>query len=185
MNQFLKDHQLNKAEFGVTDGSISVWISGPQDKNPSTLERCWLAFLLTPVANISDVHHPVLLYNYHQSLKVFVEYWFIVVLFNKNNSPAQHHQTVHYYYCDHCIDNSPRGPVQIQKDCGWHYHQDPPPTTPTTTTNHQNPPLTLDCLCPISDAPAVWKISSSNVSFDFCDLKPRALIALLKFKSAP
>ena len=35
MNQFLKDHQLNKAEFGVTDGSISVWISGPQDKNPS------------------------------------------------------------------------------------------------------------------------------------------------------
>ena len=24
MNQFLKDHQLNKAEFGVTDGSISV-----------------------------------------------------------------------------------------------------------------------------------------------------------------
>ena len=37
MNQFLKDHQLNKAEFGVTDGSISVWISGPQDKNPSTI----------------------------------------------------------------------------------------------------------------------------------------------------
>ena len=35
MNQFLKDHQLNKAEFGVTDGSISVWISGPQDKSPS------------------------------------------------------------------------------------------------------------------------------------------------------
>ena len=35
MNQFLKDHQLNKAEFGMTDGSISVWISGPQDKNPS------------------------------------------------------------------------------------------------------------------------------------------------------
>ena len=24
MNQFLKDHQLNKAEFGVTDESISV-----------------------------------------------------------------------------------------------------------------------------------------------------------------
>ena len=34
-DQFLKDHQLNKAEFGVTDESISVWISGPQDKNPS------------------------------------------------------------------------------------------------------------------------------------------------------
>ena len=31
MDQFLKDHQLNKAEFGVTDESISVWISGSQD----------------------------------------------------------------------------------------------------------------------------------------------------------
>ena len=36
MDQFLKDHQLNKAEFGVTDESISVWISGSQDKNPSS-----------------------------------------------------------------------------------------------------------------------------------------------------
>ena len=36
MNQFLKNHKLNKAEFGVTDESISVWISGSQDKNPST-----------------------------------------------------------------------------------------------------------------------------------------------------
>ena len=40
MDQFLKDHQLNKAEFGVTDGSISVWISGPQDKNPS---KCYVS----------------------------------------------------------------------------------------------------------------------------------------------
>ena len=31
MNPFLKNHQLNKAEFGVTDESISVWISGSQD----------------------------------------------------------------------------------------------------------------------------------------------------------
>ena len=42
MNQFLKDHQLNKAEFGVTDGSISVWISGSQDKNPSIFKDCYL-----------------------------------------------------------------------------------------------------------------------------------------------
>ena len=28
MNQFLKNHQLYKAEFGVNDESISVWISG-------------------------------------------------------------------------------------------------------------------------------------------------------------
>ena len=31
MNQFLKNHQLNKAEFGVTDESISVRIRGSQD----------------------------------------------------------------------------------------------------------------------------------------------------------
>ena len=31
MNQFLKNHQLNKAEIGVTDESISDWISGLQD----------------------------------------------------------------------------------------------------------------------------------------------------------
>ena len=31
MNQFLKNHQLNKAEIGVTDESISDWISGSQD----------------------------------------------------------------------------------------------------------------------------------------------------------
>ena len=41
MNQFLKDHQLNKAEFGVTDESISVWISDPQDKNPSIVEEMY------------------------------------------------------------------------------------------------------------------------------------------------
>ena len=28
MNQFLKNHQLNKAEMGITDESISDWISG-------------------------------------------------------------------------------------------------------------------------------------------------------------
>ena len=31
MNQFLKNHQLNKAEIVVTDESISDWISGSQD----------------------------------------------------------------------------------------------------------------------------------------------------------
>ena len=31
MNQFLKNHQLNKAEICVTDESISDWISGSQD----------------------------------------------------------------------------------------------------------------------------------------------------------
>ena len=31
MNQFVKNHQLNKAEIGVTDESISDWISGSQD----------------------------------------------------------------------------------------------------------------------------------------------------------
>ena len=48
MDQFLKDHQLNKAEFGVTDESISVWISGSQDKNPSTilLFSCYLIQVL-------------------------------------------------------------------------------------------------------------------------------------------
>ena len=30
-NQFLKNHQLNKAEIGVTDESISDWISVLQD----------------------------------------------------------------------------------------------------------------------------------------------------------
>ena len=41
MNQFLKNHQLNKEEFGVTDESISVWISDPQDKNPSIVEEMY------------------------------------------------------------------------------------------------------------------------------------------------
>ena len=36
MNQFLKNHQLNKAEIGVTDESISDWISGSQDTFSST-----------------------------------------------------------------------------------------------------------------------------------------------------
>ena len=36
MNQFLKNHQLNKAEIGVTDESISDWISGLQDIFSST-----------------------------------------------------------------------------------------------------------------------------------------------------
>ena len=31
MNQFLKNHELNKAEIGVTDESILDWISGLQD----------------------------------------------------------------------------------------------------------------------------------------------------------
>ena len=31
MNQFLKNHQLNKAEIGLTDESFSDWISGLQD----------------------------------------------------------------------------------------------------------------------------------------------------------
>ena len=31
MNQFLKNHQLNKSEIGVTYESISDWISGLQD----------------------------------------------------------------------------------------------------------------------------------------------------------
>ena len=31
MNQYLKNHQLNKAEIGVTDESISDWISVLQD----------------------------------------------------------------------------------------------------------------------------------------------------------
>ena len=31
MNQFLENHQLNKAEIGVTDESISDWIIGSQD----------------------------------------------------------------------------------------------------------------------------------------------------------
>ena len=31
MNQFLKNHQLKKAEIGVTDESISDWIGGLQD----------------------------------------------------------------------------------------------------------------------------------------------------------
>ena len=36
MNQFLKNHQLNKAEIGVTNESISDWISGLQDTFTST-----------------------------------------------------------------------------------------------------------------------------------------------------
>ena len=36
MNQFLKNHQLNLAEIGVTDESISDWISGLQDTFTST-----------------------------------------------------------------------------------------------------------------------------------------------------
>ena len=39
MNQFLKNHQLNKVEFGVTDESISDWISGLQDTFSSTLDH--------------------------------------------------------------------------------------------------------------------------------------------------
>ena len=31
MNQFLKNHQLNKVEIDVTDESISDWIGGLQD----------------------------------------------------------------------------------------------------------------------------------------------------------
>ena len=37
MNQFLKNHQLNKAEIGATDETISDWISGLQDTFSSTL----------------------------------------------------------------------------------------------------------------------------------------------------
>ena len=40
MNQFLKNHQLNKAEIGVTDESISNWISGLQDTFPSICTYC-------------------------------------------------------------------------------------------------------------------------------------------------
>ena len=39
MNQFLKNHQLNKAEIGVTDESISDWICGLQDTFSSTLDH--------------------------------------------------------------------------------------------------------------------------------------------------
>ena len=35
VNQFLKNHQLNKAEIGMTDESISDWISGSQDTSSS------------------------------------------------------------------------------------------------------------------------------------------------------
>ena len=59
MNQFLKDHQLNKAEFGVTDGSISVWISGPQDKNPSIRSGTYLPNLNSDI-KISDICSKIL-----------------------------------------------------------------------------------------------------------------------------
>ena len=39
MNQFLKNHQLNKAEIGMTDESISDWISGLQDTFSSTFQK--------------------------------------------------------------------------------------------------------------------------------------------------
>ena len=39
MNQFLKNHQLNKAEIGVTDESILDWISGSQDTFSSKKKR--------------------------------------------------------------------------------------------------------------------------------------------------
>ena len=39
MNQFIKIHQLNKAEIGVTDESILDWISGSQDTFSSIKEK--------------------------------------------------------------------------------------------------------------------------------------------------
>ena len=52
MNQFVKNHQLNKAEIGVTDESISDWISGSQDTFSSTFsallsnpeKKCFMEF---------------------------------------------------------------------------------------------------------------------------------------------
>ena len=38
MNQFMGNHQLNKAEIGVTDEPISDWISGSQGTFSSTYD---------------------------------------------------------------------------------------------------------------------------------------------------
>ena len=37
MNQYHKNHKLNKAEIGMTDESISDWISGLQDTFSSSI----------------------------------------------------------------------------------------------------------------------------------------------------
>ena len=39
MNHFLKNHQLNKAEIGVTDESILNWINGSQDTFSSIKQK--------------------------------------------------------------------------------------------------------------------------------------------------
>ena len=55
MDQFLKDRQLNKAEFGVTDESISVWISGSQYTFFSTYSSLHFSTLLLNNAFINTV----------------------------------------------------------------------------------------------------------------------------------
>ena len=49
MNQFLENLQLNKAEIGVTDESISDWISGLQDTLSS---RQFLAIFKDGIQNL-------------------------------------------------------------------------------------------------------------------------------------
>ena len=52
MNQFLKNHQLNKAEIGVTDESISDWISGLQDTFSSSSHLNWSCELPYPIIGL-------------------------------------------------------------------------------------------------------------------------------------
>ena len=46
MNQFLKNHQLNNAEIGVTDESMSDWFSGLQDTFSSIEENLIFPYML-------------------------------------------------------------------------------------------------------------------------------------------
>ena len=55
VNQFIKNHQLNKAEIGATDESISVWISGSQYTFFSTYSSLHFSTLLLNNAFINTV----------------------------------------------------------------------------------------------------------------------------------
>ena len=60
MNQFLKNHQLNKAEIGVTDESISDWISGFQVTFSSTIRNMALVLLSNELLIINNLEVSVL-----------------------------------------------------------------------------------------------------------------------------
>ena len=58
MNQFLENHQLNKAEIGVTEESISDWICGSQDTLSSSKKKVFTLQTLNLQDNVKQIDFP-------------------------------------------------------------------------------------------------------------------------------